>query len=364
MKQRLLILFLCAMLVLALAGCGGQAAPRPTPSAAPAAVQESAAPAPTEPPQSAEPAFPLLSAPLSELESEEMINHNALRCALLVENYYFRGELFADGSRALVRYEVIDNGLHKRTILLKDCAAEALCAVNGRLYYLGDGARVESISQSGADRRVETDAPCFNLQLFEGALYALRQDGALVCLDTGELLLENCYDAFLTTQGIFYVARPDARAHLFDPAAHTDVTLTAEAAEGLTILGTRLYYTTPGADGRHLCALDLMSGERFSQSAPFTGRADYITDEDGSWEVRLCGLYGEEQLLVACDGAFAEHVNARRLESGSIARCRGLDGFLRTDELLSPDGESLGFSLVTPEGRAITVLAKDNPAEK
>lgn len=362
MKKKSLILILAALAVL-LAACGRTQSEPVAQTPPPAAPAEATPAVPQELPPETASAFPLLSAPLSELESEAMINHNALRCALLVENYYFRGELFADGSRALVRYEVIDNGLHKREVLVKNCAAEALCAMNGRLYYLGDGARVESVSFSGGDRRTVWDEPCRNLQLYDGALYALTQEGRFVCLDTGEVLVENCFDAILTTQGVFYAALPDARAHLFDAAAHTDVTLTTEAAEGLTVIGTRLYYTAPDADGRHLRALDLVSGERFSQTAPFTGRADYLTDEDGDWALRLCGLFGEQQLLVKCEGVFDEHVNARRLESGSLVRCRGLDGFLRTDELLSPDGESLGFSLITPEGRAITVLAAENRPE-
>lgn len=362
MKKKLLILLLCALLA-QLAACGRPAAPSPAETAAPAPEPTPTARAEDIAPTSEEAAFPLLSAPLDERESEDMINHNARRCALLAENYYFQSEPFADGSRALVRYEVIDNGLHKRSVLVQNCAAEALCAMNGRLYFLGDGARVESISQSGGERQTVWEEPCANLQLFDGSLYALTQSGALVCLDTGETLLENCYDAFLTSRGVFYTARPDARAHLYDSAARTDITLTAEAAEGLTVIGTRLYYVTPEADGRHLCALDLMSGERLRQSAPFNSVWDIISERDGSWSLRACGLYGETQLRVPLDGAFAEHVNAERMENGRLFRCRNLDGWLRTDEILSPEGESLGLVFVMPEGSQFCVLAAENRPE-
>ena len=361
MKKKSLILILTALAVL-LAACG-RARPREAAETQPPAAAEQTPPAPAqELPPETESAFPLLLRPFSELESEDMINHNARRCALLAETWYFQTERFSDGSRALVRYAVIDNGLHERSVLVKNCAAEALCAMNGRLYFLGDGAHVESVSLSGGDRRSVWDEPCRNLQLYDGALYVLTQSGALVCLDTGETLLEGCSDAFLTEQGIFYTAA-DGRAHLYDRAARTDTTLSAESAEGLTVIGTRLYYVTAEDDGRHLCALDLMSGERFRQNAPFGSVYDIISERDGGWSLRVFGLYGEEQLCVPLDGAFAEHVNAERLESGRIYRCRNLDGWLRTDEILSTEGESLGLVFVMPEGGRFTVLAAENRPE-
>ena len=105
MKKKLLCALLCCALLLAsLTGCGrggGQTPPEASPSlpsATPSAAQMPAPPAeaPTR-------AFPLLSAPLGFAESQEMINHNARRCALLIEDAYYLGELFSDGSRALVR---------------------------------------------------------------------------------------------------------------------------------------------------------------------------------------------------------------------------------------------------------------------
>lgn len=370
MRNKTVASLLVLALLLGLGACGK--APAPVKSAAPeeetappSAPSESAAalPAPGAP-TSAALSFPLLAAPFSEDETQEMINHNARRCALLDVNFYYCCCLYSDGSRTLVRYEVIDNGLHHRTVLAEDCPADDLCEAEGRLYYLGGTARAESIALNGADRRTELDVPCRSLQLVGGTLWCLTQEGTLLALRGGEAepVLGGCGWAFVSSQGIFYTAAADGRAHLFDPAARTDVTLTAEAAEAPVVVGSELIYTARESGGSRLCALDLQSGAARRQETAFAGAAELLRDERGAWALRLTQPGGAAgQRLVALDAAFDTPLAARETGDGELCRMRGLDDMLRTDELLASDGSSLGFALVLPGGGRILSLAADNP---
>ncbi len=383
MKTRPIALLLCAALLLTLAGCGS---PRQTPQtdapeepmhqtqepSAPAAedggaLPDDGLPAAPEPPTSVEAGFPLLARPFSEAESEAMVNHCARRCALIVEDRYYCRCLYDDGTCALVSYEIIDNGLHHRRLLAADCPADFLCESGGRLYYLNASGCPESVKTDGTERRTELDAPCLSLQLQGGALWCLLTDGRLLALRGGEkeALLGGCAGAFVTEQGIFYTAASDGRAHLFDPAARTDVTLTAEAAETPTVIGTTLWYGVREADGRHLYALDLTSGAQRRTAAAFEGAAEFFRGWDGEWQLRLRGLGGAAgQRTLALSAAFDGSPAGESVTGGYIRLCRGVDDILRTDELFSPDGTALGFELVFPGGGGHTSLAADNMPEK
>lgn len=372
MKNRLLALLLGVALLFTLAGCGRQrtgSAPAATPpetvqTRAPEAAEEG--PALPAPPESVPLSFPLLASPFSEAESEEMINHNARRCALIVVNYYYCQCLYADGSRALVRYEIVDSYLRDRTRLVADCPADFLSERDGRLYYLAADGRPESVDADGADRRVELDAPCLSLQLRGGTLYCLGTDGLLLALRGGECepLLAGCSWAFVSERGVFYTAASDGRAHLFDPAARTDVTLTSAAAESPTVIGTTLCYASVEADGRHLCALDLVSGAERRTGAAFPAAPEIIRAEDGAFCLRASLPGGGEQRVVSCAAAFDTPTGSWRTEEAPLRRCRYLEYPLRTDELFSPDGGALGFALMIPDGRSYPSLAADNPPEK
>lgn len=372
MKTKLCALLLAAALLAGLAGCGAPRTGRETPADKPAVStaapqEEPAAPLAPEPPRSVEASFPLLAAPFSGAESEAMVNHNARRCALMVVNYYYCRCLYADGSRALVRYEIVDNVLRHRTRLAADCPADFLTESDGRLYYLGSGSRPESVSVDGSGRRTELDEPCLSLQLRGGALYCLRTDGTLLALRGGgtEALLGGCSWAFVSEQGIFYTAAADGRAHFFDPAARTDVTLTAAAAQTPTVIGSTFYYAAEEPDGRHLCALELSDGTHRRMEAAFSGEADFLRDWDGLWRLRLTalgGAAGQQSLSLA--SAFDASPAAERCGDGMLRRCRGVDDVLYTDELFSPDGTALGFELVLPGGFSIPSLAADNRPEK
>ena len=363
MKKKLLAALLCAALLLTLAGCGApreeKSAPAPTTEATP----ETGTAIPGV--ESVPLRFPLLERPFSEAESEEMINHNARRCALSVVNYYYCRCLYSDGSRALVRWEIVDSFLRSRTRLVADCGADFLCEDGGRLYYLASDGRPESVRTDGTERRVELDAPCLSLQRRGDTLYCLKADGTLLALRGGEseALLTGCAWAFVSGRGIFFLAA-DGRAHLFDAAARTDVTLTSAAAEGPTVIGTTLFYLSPEADGRRLCALDLQSGEARRTEAVFSGELDFLRAEDGEFCLRLTLPGGEEQRVVSCGAAFDTPLGEWGTESAPLRRCRGLEYPLRTDELLSSDGSALGLALMLPGGGSYPSLAADNPPEK
>ena len=366
MRTRPIALLLTAALLLTLAGCGTPRRERGAAQDEPQRLPDAPAPAGAEALRSVEAAFPLLSAPLSEAESEEMVNHNARRCAMLAVNYYYCRCLYADGSCALVRYEIVDNVLRHRTRLVPDCPADFLCQSGERLYYLGADRGVESVSTDGGGRRRELDAPCLSLQLHGGTLYCLRRDGVLLALRGGaeETLLEGCAWAFVTERGIFYTAAADGRAHLFDPAARTDMTLSAEAALSPTLIGTTLYYTADEEGARRLCALELTDGTRRRMETAFTGEAEFLRGWDGEWQLRVTGLGGAAgQQLLPLGAAFDGAQPAQEVQGGFARRCRGLDDVLHTDELLGPDGESLGFELVLPGGLSVPSLAADNAPE-
>ena len=312
-----------------------------------------------------EPVFPLLSAPFSERESEAMVNHNAARFALLLENYYYTRGYYADGSCALVRYEVIDESLHHRTVLVEDCGADYLTEAGGRLYYLSREHTVESVSKDGGEKRAELAVRCRSLQPYDGALIALGEDGTLLALRGGETetLLGGCSWAFVSSAGIFYTALSDGRAHLYRPDTQTDVTLTAAAAELPTVIGRTLYYLAREGDGGHLCALDLSDGTSRRMASAVSRAPDFIRLGSG-WGVRLFGLVGEtQQRTVVCEALFDEPLVSSTAEPGRLFVCRGLDGDLRTDEILYLDGTPLGTALILPDGRSYPLLAEDNPRD-
>ena len=128
MKKRLCCALLALLMAAPLCACGG-AGRRGETAASPAEEAPAAAETVTA---IDEPAFPLLSAPFSESESEAMVNHNAARFALLVDNFYYTRGYYADGGCALVRYEVIDESLHPRAGLVDDCGAGYRPGTGGR----------------------------------------------------------------------------------------------------------------------------------------------------------------------------------------------------------------------------------------
>ena len=359
MKKRLCCALLALLLAAPLCACGG-AGRRGEGAASPAEEAPAAAEAVT---MIDEPVFPLLSAPFSESESEAMVNHNAARFALLVDNFYYTRGYYADGGCALVRYEVIDATLHRRTVLVDDGGAEYLTEMGGRLYYLGREHTVESVSTGGGDAREELALRCRSLQLYDGALLALLEDGSLLALREGEreTLLGGCSWAFASSAGIFYTALSDGRAHLYRPETRTDVTLTAAAAETPTVIGQTLYYLAREGDGGHLCALDLSDGTSRRMASPVSREPDFIRLGSG-WGVRLFGLPGEtQQRTAACEALFDEPLVSTTAEPGRLFVCRGLDGELRTDEILYLDGTPLGTALILPDGRSYPLYAEDNP---
>lgn len=359
MKKRLCCALLALLMAAPLCACGG-AGRRAEEAAAPAEEAPAAAETVTA---IDEPAFPLLSAPFSESESEAMVNHNAARFALLVDNFYYTRGYYADGGCALVRYEVIDESLHHRTVLVDDCGADYLTETGGRLYYLNSAHTVESVSTGGGDVREELALRCRSLQPYDGALLALAEDGTLLSLRGGETetLLGGCSWAFASSAGVFYTALSDGRVHLYRPEARTDVTLTAAAAETPTVIGRTLYYLAREGDGGHLCALDLSDGTSRRMASAVSRAPDFIRLGSG-WGVRLFGLVGEtQQRTAACEALFDEPLVSTTAEPGRLFVCRGLDGDLRTDEILYLDGTPLGTALILPDGRSYPLYAEDNP---
>jgi len=364
MKKRLICALPALLLAASLCACGGARDAAPVSDApAPAAPEDSAPFVESVAAYDAPEAFPLLSAPFSDAETEAMVNHNAARFALLLDNFYYTRGYYDDGGCALVRYEVIDATLHRRTVLVDDCGADCLSERDGRLYYLGKERMVESVPPDGGDVRTELAEPCRSLQSFDGALLCLKEDGTLLALRGGgpETLLGGCAWAFVSPEGIFYTALSDGRAHLYRPDAHTDVTLTASAAEAPTVIGRTLYYLAREDDGAHLCALDLSDGTLRRMASAVSRAPDFIR-LGGGWGVRLYGLDGEtQQRTIACEALFDEPLVSSAAEPGRLFICRGLDGDLRTDEILYPDGTPLGTALVLPDGRSYPLYAADNP---
>ena len=354
MRKRVVCALLALLLAAPLCACGrAKAAPE---TAAPAADAERASEIPA--------AFPLLSAPFTEEESEAMANHNAARFALLDTDRYFTREYFDDGSCALVRYTIVDAVPRDRTVLAPDCAADYLALLDGRLYFLGDGGRVESMKADGAERRTELDRPCRSLQVFGGALICLGADGTLLSLRGGEeeTLLSGCAWAFVSAEGVFYTALSDGRAHLYRPEARTDTALTDAAAESPTVIGRMLYYLAREGDGAYLCALDLFDGESLRLDEPVLPPAEFLP-LDGEWSVRLRFVPdGARQMTAPCGALFS---SAAFVPAGGAERmrCRSLDADLRTEELLSPDGAPLGTALILPDGRSYPFYAADNPRD-
>ena len=242
MKKKVLCALLAALLLVPLSACGKRAE---TPAAAQAPAAAQSAPAIPALPESvtagsAESAFPLLDAPFSDAETEEMVNHNCARFSLVDVDRYYTRSYYEDGSCCLARYTVVDAVLRDRAELLRACPADYLTQSDGRLVFLGE--------------------TC------EGTFYCLTEEGTLLALRGGEPepLLAGCGWAFVSTQGIFYTALADGRVHLYRSGTRTDLVLTAEAAQTPTVIARRLYYLTQENDGLHLLALDLFSGMTYS----------------------------------------------------------------------------------------------------
>ena len=122
MKKRLCCALLALLMAAPLCACGG-AGRRGETAASPAEEAPAAAETVTA---IDEPAFPLLSAPFSESESEAMVNHNAARFALLVDNFYYTRGYYADGGCALVPLDV-DGLAAKGVPVLPTSLPGALC---------------------------------------------------------------------------------------------------------------------------------------------------------------------------------------------------------------------------------------------
>ena len=365
MKKKVLCALLAALLLVPLSACGKRAE---TPAAAQAPAAAQSAPAIPALPESvtagsAESAFPLLDAPFSDAETEEMVNHNCARFSLVDVDRYYTRSYYEDGSCCLARYTVVDAVLRDRAELLRDCPAEYLTQSDGRLVFLGETHRVESVLPDGTDRRTELDLPCRSLQLCEGTFYCLTEEGTLLALRGGEPepLLAGCGWAFVSTQGIFYTALADGRVHLYRSGTRTDLVLTAEAAQTPTVIARRLYYLTQENDGLHLLALDLVSGERFRLAAPLSQPADFIR-LGGGWGLRFSAADAPtRQLSVPCDTVFDARAAFTDASASELMRCRGLDGDLRTEELLDANGSPVGTALVLPDGRLYASYAAENP---
>ena len=174
-------------------------------------------------------------------------------------------------------------------------------------------------------------------------------------------LLSGCGWAFVSTQGIFYTALADGRVHLYRSGTRTDLVLTAEAAQTPTVIARRLYYLTPESDGLHLLALDLISGERLRLASPLSQPADFIR-LGGGWGLRFSAADAPtRQLSVPCDTVFDARAAFTDASASELMRCRGLDGDLRTEELLDANGSPVGTALVLPDGRLYASYAAENP---
>ena len=354
MKKILCGALLAALLLVLLSACGRKAE-TPVPAAesaeAPSSAQRPPVPSGEIPAQSAAAVFPLLDAPFSDAESEEMVNHNCARFSLVdVDRYYTRG-YFDDGSCGLFRYTVVDAVLRDRAVLLFDCGADYLTQKDGRLYFLGEAGRIESVLPDGTERRTELDEPCRSLQNGDGIFYCLTAEGTLLALrESGaEPLLGGCGWAFVSREGIFYTALADGRAHLYRPGTHTDLVLTQEAAEKPTVIGQRLYYLAEESGGLHLRALDLVSGETFRLERALAEPADFIR-LGGGWALRFAPADAPaRQLCAACGTVFDERAVFSDFSASGPLRCRGLDGDLRTEELLDENGRPVGTALVPQE---------------
>ena len=351
-KKRMIAALLSVLLLLPLCACGARrdvekSLPQETGQNEPGVT---AAPAPEI--VSTEASFPLLAAPFSDAQSEAMVNHNCRRCALMVENYFYCGCALSDGSRALVRFEVIDGGLYRPEVLRGGCGADYLTLWDGRLYYLGPGGRPESIALDGSDCRAELNETCLSLQPFGGALYCLLPDGTLLALRGGEReqLPIRCGWAFVSDAGVFYTAAADGRAHLYDPASRTDIVLTAAAAEGLTVIKQMLYFAADGA----LCALDLANGELLRSEYPLAAAPEFLWSYDYGWYARL--RIGGETRLAPLGGLFGNVASFPAAEGSRV--CRAVDGDLRTDELFDASGATVAFALVMPDGRDLRMNAE------
>lgn len=351
MKKRILAAILAVLLLVPLCACGAQHKPERNLPQATEQSEPSAPAAPAPEIVSTEASFPLLAAPFSDAQSEAMVNHNCRRCALMVENYFYCGCALSDGSRALVRFEVIDGGLYRPEVLRRGCGAEYLTLWDGRLYYLGEGERPESIALDGTDCRRELGESCRSLQIFDGALYCLLPDGTLLALRGGEReeLPIRCGWAFVSDAGVFYTAA-DGRAHLYAPASRTDIVLTAAAAEGLTVIGQRLYYAADGT----LCELDLTSGALLSSDYSLEAAPEFLWSYDYGWYARL--RIGGETRLAPLGGLFGSVASFPAAEGSRV--CRAVDGDLRTDELFDANGATVAFALVMPDGRDLRMNAE------
>ena len=142
--------------------------------------------------------------------------------------------------------------------------------------------------------------------------------------------------------------------------------LTSEKALTPMVIGTTLFFTADEADGRHVCALNLVDGTKQRMAAACRGDAEFFRGWDGSWKMRLSSLGGAPgQQTLSCAEVFdSAPAIENSVPDNGIRRCRGVDDVLRTDELLSADGTVLGFELVLPGGGSFLSLAAENKPEK
>ncbi len=290
-------------------------------------------------------------------QSKHMASFMGINRACMEENMLYCFEYDENYAPVLARYEIVDGGLTRFTILAADCVPQYLTFCDGRLYYMnGNGSSVvESISADGSDRRVILDEPCTCMQLRDGYLYFCDGSGNFcrAGLDGGDktvLIDDICCYAYYMDGSVLYQSGSDGETlHLIDLESGRNIKLTNTVSYAPVIIENTLYYTQKTDEGNRICSLELDSGFIQVYETPLIkGAAEFIYDDAPGWCART----------VPADERMEQSViQISELGTGVWTQC-GYSGYrlcdwageVRIDAAYENGGRLRSFVLVWPNG--------------
>ena len=296
-------------------------------------------------------------------ETDRMINLMSGNRALVLDGALYTFDYDEAYAPVLVRYELTEEGLGERTVLLEDCLPTYLLELDGFLYFINDRA-IERVDLDGGNRETIRAEESDFLQSRDGLLYFCDEKGRFCKAQpdgSGERVVidDTCFYPWLTGSAVLYQSGSDGESlHIFWLEDGTNSAALDRAVYAPVAVGDRLYAT--GAEG--LLSLDLDGMD--SQVLPvetLRGAAEIIPHQ-GRYVLRwVLEENGLKQVTAELKDLGKLRVQAADYKGYRLCDFAG-DGW-RVDAWYNPDGRLRCFVLVAPDGTETEYIAGNSKTE-